>query len=371
LRDGAKVSPAAEPGASRAERANTAPPSLFGLLPEAVGDLFEATGEPRFRGRQVLGWVYGKRVRDPAAMTDLAKPLRARLAEIVSLELPEVAEVRPSAAGDAVKVASRLADGARIESVAMRSRRGVTLCLSTQVGCGMGCAFCATGLLGLARNLKPEEIVAQVPQLFEVTGWQDAGYNLVFMGMGEPLANYESTLRAVRILHHPEGLGVGARRITLSTVGLAPRMRRLAEEGLPLGLAVSLHATTDADRTELVPVNGRYPIASVIEAARYYAERSGRRVTLEYVLLAGRNDRREDARRLSELARSLPCKVNLIPYNPVPGFAWRRPTAEEVERFVGWLLPQSPAVTVRWSQGGDVAAACGQLGARADASPPR
>lgn len=364
LQPSAKVVPDPHGGRPSAAAPGPAVPSLFGLLPEEVEARLAESGEPRYRARQLLDWVYRKRVRDPRAMTNLAKGFREGLEGVVSLRLPEVAEVRASRAGDAIKLASRLPDGSRIESVAMRSRRGVTLCLSTQVGCAMSCAFCATGLMGLARNLRAEEMVAQVVQLFEISGWEDPGYNLVFMGMGEPLANYEPTLRAIRILHHPEALGIGARRMTLSTVGLAPRIRRLAEEGLQLGLAVSLHATTDADRTELVPINARYPLDQVIDAARYYAERTGRRVTLEYVLLAGRNDRRDDARRLSEIARRLPCKINLIPFNPVPDLPWRRPSEEEVQRFVQWLLPASPAVTVRWSQGGDVAAACGQLGAR-------
>jgi len=346
-------------------------PSLFGLLPDDVVRRFEECGHSPFRGQQLLDWVYRKGELDPERMSNLSKTLRAELENVVSLRLPDAAEVRTSKDQNTVKLASRLADGSRIESVAMRSRRGVTLCLSTQVGCAMACAFCATGLMGLARNLKAEEIVAQAVQLLHLTDWEDPGFNIVFMGMGEPLANYDPTMRAIRILNHADGLRVGARRITVSTVGLAPRIRKLADEGLQLGLALSLHATTDQDRTELVPINARYPLAQVLEAARYYAEKSSRRVTLEYVLLAGRNDRREDARRLSEMARSLPSKINLIPFNPVPSLPWRRPTSQEVDRFVEWLIPQSPAVTVRWSQGVDVAAACGQLGARPDAASAR
>ena len=353
------------------EESGGAGPSFYGLLPDEVTRRFAECGHSSFRGQQLLDWVYRKGVLDPERMSNLSKALRTELESVVSLRLPEQAEVRTSKGQDTVKLASRLPDGSRIESVAMQSRRGVTLCLSTQVGCAMSCAFCATGLMGLARNLKTEEIVVQAVQLLQITQWDDPGYNIVFMGMGEPLANYGPTMRAIRILNHPDGLRVGARRMTVSTVGLAPRIRKLADEGLQLGLALSLHATTDEDRTELVPINARYPLAEVLEAAQYYAEKTGRRVTLEYVLLAGRNDRREDARRLSEISRRLPSKINLIPFNPVPGLPWRRPTKEEVDRFVEWLLPNSPAVTVRWSQGVDVAAACGQLGSRPDAAAPR
>ena len=362
-------SPAAVADGSQAAHPST--PSLFGLLPPDLEQRFEACGQSPFRARQLLDWVYRKRQLDPTQMSNLARPLRQELENVVSLRLPEPAEVRTSKSGDTLKLASRLADGSRIESVAMRSRRGVTLCLSTQVGCAMNCAFCATGLMGLARNLRTEEIVAQVVQLLQLTEWADPGYNLVFMGMGEPLANYAAMMRAIRIFNHPQGLGIGARRITVSTVGLAPRIRQLADEGLQLGLALSLHATTDEDRSEIVPINTRYPLSEILPAASHYAEKTGRRVTLEYVLLAGKNDRREDARRLSELSRSLPSKINLIPFNPVPGLTWRRPTSEEVDRFVNWLLPQSPAVTVRWSQGVDVGAACGQLGARPDTASGR
>jgi 23S rRNA (adenine2503-C2)-methyltransferase len=340
------------------------PPSLLGLSPDEFADLLVEHGHPRYRARQVLDWVYRKRVRDPARMSNLSRALREGLPDLVSLALPEPVGVRVSRAQDAAKFVLGLADGARIESVAMRSRRGVTLCLSSQAGCGMGCAFCATGAMGLRRNLRPEEIVAQVVHLLEATGWEDPGYNLVFMGMGEPLANYASVLKAIRILNHPDGLSVGARRITVSTVGLVPQIRRLAREGLQLGLALSLHATTDEKRGQIVPLAHRYKLDALLAAARDYVEKLGRRVTLEYVLLAGVNDARDDALRLAEIARSIPCKVNLIPYNPVPGMPWKRPEEGAVERFVAWLAPRAPAVTVRWSQGTDIGAACGQLGAR-------
>jgi 23S rRNA (adenine2503-C2)-methyltransferase len=350
------------------KRRPAGPPSLYGLLPNEFTELVAEHGHDPYRARQVLNWVYKKRVRDPARMTNVSRALRESLSDIVSLELPEPHEIRVSPAGDAAKFALPLFDGSRVESVAMRSKRGVTLCLSSQMGCGMGCVFCATGAMGLTRNLRPEEIVTQVERMLDATGWEDPGYNLVFMGMGEPLANYAAVLKAIRILNHPAGPSVGARRITVSTVGLVPQIRRLAREGMQLGLAISLHATTDEQRSQIVPLNRRYGLRLLVEAARDYAERVGRRVTFEYTLLAGVNDTRDDAMRLAELARSVPCKVNLIPYNPVPRMPWKRPDEASVQRFVSWLAPRSPAVTVRWSQGGEIWAACGQLGSRPPSS---
>jgi 23S rRNA (adenine2503-C2)-methyltransferase len=315
----------------------------------------------------VLDWVYRKRVREPERMSNLSRSLRESLTDIVRFDLPDPEDIRVSPDQDAVKFALRLADGSRVESVAMRSRRGVTLCLSSQVGCGMGCVFCATGQMGLMRNLGPEEIVGQVESMLDATGWQDPGFHLVFMGMGEPLANYASVVRAIRILHDPAGLSIGARRITVSTVGLVPQIRRLAGEGLPLGLAISLHAITDEKRGQIVPLAKRYSLEQLREAALEYAERTSRRVTLEYTLLAGVNDSREDAMGLAAWARSLPAKINLIPYNPVPGLSWQRPDEDTIRRFVDWLAPRAPSVTVRWSQGAEIWAACGQLGARPSA----
>jgi 23S rRNA (adenine2503-C2)-methyltransferase len=346
-------------------------PSLFQLLPEEFAEHLVRAGHERYRGRQILDWVYNKRMLDPLQMSNVSRPLRESLRGLVSLDLLPVTDFRISNDGEAAKLAIQLENNIRVESVAMRSRRGVTLCLSSQAGCGMGCTFCATGTLGLARNLRAHEIVSQVLLMLDNPGWEDPGYNLVFMGMGEPLANYIEVMKAIRIFNHPEGLSIGARRITVSTVGLTPQMRRLAREGLQLGLALSLHATTDEVRNRIVPLNARYPIREIVEAAIYYAEQVGRRVTLEYVLLAGVNDSRADALRLGEIARAMPSKVNLIPYNPVPQLDWERPSETVVQRFVDVLLPRAPSVTVRRSQGRDVWAACGQLGSRPPSSSAR
>lgn len=286
----------------------------------------------------------------------------------MDLSLPPVAEHLATPDGDTHKFVLALGDGRRVECVSMRAERGLTFCLSSQVGCALRCSFCATGLMGLQRNLRAEEIVSQVLVMGDSHRWQDDSFNLVFMGMGEPLANYTPVMDAVRILHDELGLNIGARRITLSTSGLVPQMERLAGEGLALGLALSLHATTDELRDELVPVNRRWPLRELLPAAQAYGLRSGRRVTLEYALIEGVNDSPAEADRLAAIARDLPSKINLIPYNPVPGLPYRRPTPEAVQAFAERLYPRAPAVTVRHTQGGEIWAACGQLaglGARA------
>jgi 23S rRNA (adenine2503-C2)-methyltransferase len=244
----------------------------------------------------------------------------------------------------------------------MRTPRRLTFCISSQVGCALKCSFCATGLMGLKRNLQSHEIVAQVMAMGDFHGWQDDRFNIVYMGMGEPLANLPAVTESVRILHDERGLNLGARRVTVSTSGLVPQIRELTKLELQVGLAVSLHATTDELRDELVPVNKRWPIRELLDAAREYGHTVGRRVTLEYVLLGGVNDSMEDADRLAAFARELPSKVNIIPYNPVPGLAWKRPSQAAIDAFAERLYPRAPAVTVRQTQGGDIWAACGQLG---------
>jgi 23S rRNA (adenine2503-C2)-methyltransferase len=337
-------------------------PNFYGLSRAALADRLVEQGQPPYRADQIFAWVYGRRRRDAAAMSDLPAALRQRFDGLCDLALPALDSVHGTRDGMTHKFVLRLADGARVESVSMRTEKRLTFCLSSQVGCALGCTFCATGLMGLLRNLGAAEIVAQVVAMGDHHRWQDERFNLVFMGMGEPLANYGPVMEAIRILHDPRGLNLGARRITVSTSGVVPQIERLAGEGLPLGLAISLHATTDELRTRLVPINKRWPLAQLIPAAREYGLRSGRRVTLEYTLLAGVNDGVEDALRLGALARALPSKVNLIPYNPVPGLEWKRPSAEAVDAFARRLWPIAPAVTVRHTQGGEIWAACGQLG---------
>jgi 23S rRNA (adenine2503-C2)-methyltransferase len=338
------------------------PPSFYGLSRDALAGRLAERGQPSYRADQIFSWVYGRRLREPSGMLNLPGTLRAGFGDLCDLKLPRLHSVHGTRDGMTHKFVLELADGTKVESVSMRTEKRLTFCLSSQVGCALGCTFCATGLMGLLRNLDASEIVAQVVAMGDHHGWQDDRFNLVFMGMGEPLANYRPMMEAIRILHEPRGLNLGPRRITVSTSGVVPQIARLADEGLPLGLAVSLHATTDELRNRLVPINKRWPLGELIPAARAYGERTGRRVTLEYTLLAGVNDRDEDADRLGKLARDLPSKVNLIAYNPVPGLAWERPSPESIDAFARRLWPIAPAVTVRHTQGGEIWAACGQLG---------
>jgi len=338
------------------------PPSFYGLSREQLAEHLVAHGQPTFRAQQLFSWVYRKHERHAGAMTNLPVSFRRRMDELCDLRLPASSAVLATQDHSTHKFVLELKGAARVECVSMRTERRLTFCLSSQVGCALGCAFCATGLMGLQRNLGAGEIVGQVVAMGDFHRWQDERFNIVFMGMGEPLANYHALMDAIRILRDERGLNMGARRITVSTSGLVPQIRRLAGEGLQLGLAVSLHATTDELRDRLVPVNRRWPLSELMAAAREYGERSGRRVTLEYTLLAGVNDGADDADRLAEMARALPSKINLIPYNPVPGLEWKRPERKAVEAFAHRLLPRAPAVTVRRTLGGEIWAACGQLG---------
>ncbi len=343
-------------------------PNFYGLRHAALAERFAGAGHAAYRATQVYGWIYQKGLRAPDGMTSLSRSLREELGSICDFTLPAAVSVHGTRDGLTQKFVLELADGARVECVSMRTDRRRTFCLSSQVGCALKCSFCATGLMGLARNLRPEEIVAQVVIMGDFHGWEDERFNLVFMGMGEPLANEQAVFESIRILREPQGLNLGARRITVSTSGLVPGIEHLAEIGIPVGLAISLHATTDALRDELVPVNRRWPLDTLLRAARTYSERSGRRVTLEYTLLAGVNDGPDDADRLSRIARDLPSKINLIPYNPVPGLPYERPSPEAVQAFADSLYPRAPAVTVRNTLGGEIWAACGQLGGLSPAS---
>jgi 23S rRNA (adenine2503-C2)-methyltransferase len=337
-------------------------PSLYGLTRDALAARLEGFGMPRFRADQLYTWIYRRHVRDVAAMTNLPATMRGGLGEWCDLSMPVAASVHRTRDRRTHKFVLELPDGARVECVSMRTARRLTFCVSSQVGCALKCAFCATGLMGLKRNLRSEEIIAQVLAMGDAHAWEDDRFNIVFMGMGEPLANYRPVVEAVRILNDPLGLNLGARRITVSTSGLVPQMEQLAREGLAVGLALSLHATDDGLRDTLVPVNRRWPLSTLLPAARAFGLATGRRVTLEYTLLGGVNDRPGDADRLAAIARELPAKINLIPYNPVPGLPWQRPDDAAVEAFAERLYPRAPAVTVRRTLGGEIWAACGQLG---------
>jgi len=349
------VEPTFKPAQARA-------PSFYGMSRESLAARLAERGLPAYRADQVFSWVYHKHHRSAERMINLPSALRERFDEVCDLRLPRVTTSLGTPDDSTHKFVLECRDGSKVECVSMRTARRLTFCLSSQVGCALKCAFCATGLMGLRRNLSADEIVAQVVVMGDYHQWRDQRFNLVFMGMGEPLANYRPVLDAIRLMHDERGLNIGARRVTVSTSGLVPQIHQLAEEDLAVGLAVSLHATTDELRDQLVPVNRRWPIAELVSAARDFGRRSGRRVTLEYTLLGGVNDRPEDADRLGIIARDLPSKINIIPYNPVPGLSWKRPTPEAIEAFVQRLYPRAPSVTVRNTLGGEIWAACGQLG---------
>ncbi|MDQ7843248.1 MAG: 23S rRNA (adenine(2503)-C(2))-methyltransferase RlmN [Armatimonadota bacterium] len=347
-----------------------APVELKGLTVAELEAFAREQGEPAYRGRQLARWLYRGGVTSFAEMTDLPGRLRGLLAERAHLLTLSPEAAVSADGGDTVKYLIPLGDGGSVETVFMRYADGRrSVCLSTQVGCGMGCTFCATGLAGLTRNLSAAEIVEQV--LLVQREQRTAVTNVVFMGMGEPLANYAATLRAVRILNAPWGLGIGMRHLTLSTVGLVPQIRALAGERLQLTLAVSLHAPDDELRSALVPVNRRWPIADLLEACRDYVRQTGRRVSFEYVLLEGVNDRPEQAAHLGRLLTAAARKaggspgrywhVNLIPWNPVAGLPYRRPSRARVDAFAAALAAMDVPATIRLERGVEIAAACGQL----------
>src|SRR5262245_30177064 len=333
--------------------------NLLELTPAEIGSLVEGWGEPAFRGRQLAAWVYQRGVRDFAAMTDLAKPFRARLAEEAVVAVPEVAQRLRSRDGSQ-KLVLRLADGRTVHAVLMPDEDRLTLCVSTQVGCGFGCTFCFTGTMGLVRNLTAGEIVGQVFAGREIAGAERLTH-VVYMGMGEPLANYAATVKSLRILTHPRGFGFSPRRITVSTVGLVQGIQKLARENLRVNLAISLHAATDDVRSRLMPVNRGGGLDELLAACRRFPLPVRQRMTFEYVLLDGVNDSVEDARRLARRLGGIRAKVNLIPFNGWSDSGFRRPPLERIEDFQHALLDAGLLATVRWSKGEDVGAACGQL----------
>jgi 23S rRNA (adenine2503-C2)-methyltransferase len=335
-------------------------PDLRSLFQEELESWIADLGEMPYRGRQLARWVHGHGARDFAAMTDLPAELRGRLSERARLTALQVVRSTTSADGCTTKFLLACEDGSTVESVWMRYADGRrSACVSTQVGCAMACTFCATGLAGLGRNLTAGEITDQVHAMQRESG--ERVTHVVFMGMGEPLANLEATLRAVRLLNAPYGLGVGMRRITVSTVGFVPQILRLAELRVGFTLAVSLHAPDDDLRRTLVPIAARFPLDELLGACARYAERTGRRVTFEYVLLEGVNDEVAHARRLGRRLRGMRAHVNLIPWNPVPGLPYRRPHPDRVRRFAAALREAGLPTTVRVERGVDILAACGQL----------
>jgi 23S rRNA (adenine2503-C2)-methyltransferase len=350
-------------------------PDIKSQSREELEAQFKSWGQPAYRVTQLLEWLYVRRVADWDAMTNLPKELRTKLRAHFSMQTLEL--VRKQGSPDTTeKFLWRLADHSLIESVLIPANPALygddsdrhTLCLSTQVGCAYGCKFCASGLEGWKRNLQPHEIIEQILSIERAQG--RAGDesapsrvvdNIVVMGMGEPLANYDNLMKALRILNAPWGGGIGARKITISTSGLAPQIRKLAGEPLQFRLAVSLHGATDDVRGKIMPVNKKYPLVELVAACAEYQARKGRMITLEYILIAGVNDSMEQARPLAVLAKKIFAKVNLIPYNTVEGLPWERPSEEVCERFLEALEKQKVTATLRREKGHDIDAACGQL----------
>jgi len=340
-------------------------PSLTGIILEELADFLRERGVSSYRAKQITDWIYKKRVASFDAMTDLPNELRAQLT--AEFDTPNTEVVRVLGSKDTTqKFLFRLRDQNLIESVLIPASPALygeasdrrTICVSSQVGCAYGCKFCASGLEGLTRNLDAAEMVQQLIAVEEKSG--EKIDNVVFMGMGEPLANLKNLLRAIRIINAPWGLGIGARHITVSTSGLAPQIRELANEPTQFRLALSLHGATDDVRGQIMPVNRRYPLKVLLEACDDYVTKK-RRIMFEYILIAGLNDTDEQARELAKIARRLSAKINLIPYNTVEGLEWSRPSRARQERFQSILREHSVVATLRREKGHDIAAACGQL----------
>jgi len=337
---------------------------VFHLLDQSSDQLQAWLAErqiPKYRGRQIRRWLFGETVDGFEQMTDLARPLRSQLAESFSIWTTRIAAHRKSTEGTE-KLLLELADGHRIECVLLRDdKEHRTVCLSTQVGCAMGCVFCASGLDGVVRNLTTGEILEQMLRLKQLLPVGERLSHIVVMGMGEPLANLDRLLPALETAGQADGLGIGSRRITISTVGLVQGIRRLADLDCQYHLAVSLHAPNDEVRTQVVPTNRKIGIDAILEAADYYFEKTGRRVTFEYVLLADVNDQPEHARQLVALLRGRPALVNLIPFNPVAGLPYHTPRPEVTARFAEILEQAGLSVAIRYRKGDRIDAACGQL----------
>lgn len=342
------------------------PPHFFSLTPEALAHWLAEQGEKPFRLGQILDWAYRRRAESFADMSDLSKDLRARLADAFAMRLADEVKRAESSDGRTAKFVFALHDGVQVEAVAMRDRSRTSLCLSCQAGCAFGCRFCATGAAGPGRNLKGGEIVEQVwrmnlglppPKQPNAQGFT----HVVFMGMGEPLRNLDAVVFAMQALTDERRFGIGARRITLSTVGIPSGIRELMRVPVQPHLAISLNSPFEEERLRLMPGTKKHPLPKVLEAAEDYVKKTGRHLTFEYVLLAGVNDTRPHARALAELSRAMRARVNLIPFNPVPGSEFHPPTPDETLRFKEWLEQGKAAVSIRFRRGQDIAAGCGQL----------
>jgi len=344
---------------------------LYDLSLEELQDLVKDMGQPEYRAIQLWQWLYQHLAVNMEEMTNLPLSLRGQLVELAPLNIREPVEIQYSQDNQTTKALFQLEEGNYIETVLMMYQKRRTVCISTQAGCAMGCVFCATGQMGFTRNLSAGEIVSQVMHFArELAIKGDKITNIVFMGMGEPLHNYSNTLKALDILTHADGFNLGARKLTISTVGLVPAMRRYADERRQTPLAVSLHAATDIERNKLIPVARRWPIVELMDACHYYTEQTGRRLTFEWALIDGVNDTLKQARLLGHLIENLLCHVNLIPLNPTKEYGGRPPTPERVAAFQQELSNFGVGSTIRVRRGIDIQAGCGQLRDRVVGSVP-
>ena len=337
--------------------------NIFGMPLQELQAALKPYNVPGFRAKQIAQWLYQKGVVDFGEMTNLSKDLRAQLAQVFIIARPQIKARLDSQDERTTKFLLEYTDGTAIETVLMRQPYGNSICVSTQAGCNMGCAFCASTLHGMARDLTCGEILAQAVVINDMLREESGGKvdTMVIMGSGEPLMNYEEVLKFLRLIHEPYTLGMGYRNITLSTSGIVPRMYQLAEEGLPVSLSVSLHAPNQELRSRLMPINRKYPLKDVVAAARNYADKTKRRVTYEYILIDGVNDGEAQARELVALLRGQLASVNLIPINPVVERNLLRPSKSRIDWFEGYLASHHVNVTVRREMGTDIQAACGQL----------
>jgi 23S rRNA (adenine2503-C2)-methyltransferase len=339
-------------------------PFIYDFSLEELQDWTKEQGEPAFRAGQIFDWLYVKRASSFEEMSNLPKPFRTKLEDNFRfVTLSEIAKFESK--DGTVKYLFGLHDNHAIETVLMRHNYGNSVCVTTQVGCRIGCTFCASTLGGLKRNLTPGEIVAQVVECQKLLDPEDQRVSsIVIMGSGEPFENYDATMKFLRNMIHPKGLNIGARHITVSTSGIVPSMYKFADENTQVNLAISIHAPNDALRSKLMPVNRRYPFTEVMDAIKYYIEKTGRRVTFEYALIGGVNDRPEHAHELADVLQNMLCHVNLIPVNYVPERDYVRTPRDDIFEFQRILQSKNVNATIRREQGHDIAAACGQLRAK-------
>jgi len=343
--------------------------NLIGYPEEDLKQLFIDWEVPPYRVGQLCNWVYNHRIRQFEEMTNLSKDLRAKLAEHFYIGLPRIAGKTHSRDGS-IKYLMELESGSQVESVWMPDESRKTLCISSQAGCRLACSFCMTATMGLKGNLTAGEIIGQYMAVNEDLAEADKITNVVMMGMGEPLDNYDEVCKALRLMVSPQALRISNRKVTLSTAGLVERINQFAQENIHVNLAVSLNATDDATRDEIMPINKKYPIKTLMECLKSYPLKPTRRITFEYVLLKGINDSDEDAVRLGKLMSTMRCKINLIPFNAFEGSPYQPPSPERIKSFQNYLISRKYSVFIRKNRGTDILGACGQLAAQALADSP-